>query len=180
MRSQPASPFCRVVADLFSLTGSDFSFDDVKRRCLELGWTISEESPENAVLRVLLDDALSVLIAALDRRQEFGPILYLPLFYSDDPYDAILAREAHERLGFDAAFAVASETATSCLGAPTAAGRWGYPGRSQDYSYSAWRGQRGVLFLVQDDFDIIFGSEISVWLAPREPQEPIPELPLHS
>jgi len=173
------SPFSRIVADLFSLTSSDFSFDDVKRRVLQLGWRITEEVPRDFVLRVLIDDAVSELVASLDRKEEFGPTLYLPLFYTEDTYDGISEKKMRERPAFDVAFAMANEAATERLRPPTAAGRYGYPGQSTDYSYSAWRGERGVLFLVQDDFDIQFGSEITAWLAPADRRDPIPRLPLH-
>ena len=92
---------------LYSLANTPLSYDVVRTRCRELGWSIADEDPHNLVLHVQFDNAVSVFIASLGPGQKFGRTFYLPLFFTNDAYDCISGFPADAKPEFDAAYELA-------------------------------------------------------------------------
>ncbi len=47
------------------------------------------------------------------------------------------------------------------------------------YQFAVWRGSHAVMALIQDDFDIQFGSEITAWIIECGEGDPLPDFPPH-
>ena len=87
------------------------------------------------------------------------PRAFVPLFYFQE-YDA-------RREPFDQAYRSLSEQLVRVLGSSTSSGEYGYPHRkSWSYSYNWWSLSDATLVLVQDEFDIQFGMDVTVWVLP--------------
>src|SRR5579871_669510 len=67
---------------------------------------------------------------------------------------------------FDQAFRFVAEQLEQILGKSTAAGRYSYPHRTWDYSYCWWSLPEAELALVQDEFDIQDGLDVTLWIFP--------------
>lgn len=187
MSQRITSRIDRHLANLFSLTSTAFGFTEVKGMCLGWGWKLDYEIPENGVAWFLPEDAAQ---ACLESRESGGidgrAYLWFPLDYW--PPDEDLPRggvnpggdEANEgRREFDAWFEAALGRIRGYLGEPADSGMYEYPHRKGWlYSYAAWRGEHGYLLLQQDERDIQFGFDISIWVLAAGDRPGLPSLPL--
>ena len=84
---------------------------------------------------------------------------FIPLFYFED-YE--VGREP-----FDRAFRSLCEQLIGVLGPPLQSGTYSYPHRAEwSYGYAGWALADVTLVLAQDEFDIQFGMDISLWVQP--------------
>jgi hypothetical protein len=61
------------------------------------------------------------------------------------------------------------------LGPPSSFGEYTYPHREGwPYSYSWWSLADATIVLVQDEFDIQFGMDISLWVLPAHAAVAVP------
>jgi hypothetical protein len=170
---------------VFSLTETDFGFEEVVERCRGRGWRPSEADPGLGVARFRLDDGREAVFTSREADGSNGRAsLWLPLCYWPDEEDDCPARqEGREtvvgREDFDARFEAACDELTGSLGPPTARGRFEYRHRpGWPYSYAVWRGERGFVVLQQDELDVQFGFDISVWVLSGSKGEKLPSFPL--
>jgi hypothetical protein len=152
-------------------------YDVVRQRCLDLEWFLDEDDRRHHVLRVRFDDAVSELVASLALAQPSGRTIYLPLFCTEDPYDCITGATPGEKPDFDTAFSLGRSLFESAIGPAYRTGTFDYFEGS--YQFALWRGTHAVLALIQDDFDVQFGSEITAWIIECAAGAPLPQLPPH-
>ena len=69
-------------------------------------------------------------------------------------------------LSFNAAFHSAAQTLTRYFGAPTATGERRLSFRTWPYAYHRWALPEGEFTLVQDEFDIQNGMDVTLWVQP--------------
>lgn len=171
---------------LFWLTESDFRFEEVVERCRGWGWSTSEVDPVLGVARFLLNDTREAVFISREAVGSNGRAsLWLPLCYWPDDEDAHASNGQQGRetcLGredFDARFETACEELTVALGPPSARGKFEYEHRpGWPYSYAVWRGERGFVVLQQDELDIQFGFDMSIWVLSGGKGEKLPSFPL--
>lgn len=172
------APLSAHLPALRSLCDAPLTYDEVRRRCLALGWSIDEEDDRNLVLRIRFDEAVSELVASLAPGQRFGRTIYLPLFCTEDPYDCITGASPDEKPDFDTAYSLGKSLFDTVIGTPFRTGTFEF--FKGTYQFAIWRGTHAVLALIQDDFDVQFGSEITAWIIERGAGDPLPELPPHT
>ena len=149
------------VAVLRAISRAGFSYQPTKMLGEAAGWK-------------LVDDELDLGFVAFDMHlgpgknvrsrlavavSESGrpPLAFVPLFYFEE-YDV-------RREPFDQAYRSLSEQLVRILGSPSSSGQYDYPHRKNwPYSYSWWSFADATLVLVQDEFDIQFGMDVSLWV----------------
>jgi hypothetical protein len=86
------------------------------------------------------------------------PRAFVPLF----------SFEEHERETFDEAYKALAEQLTGTLGRVSHSGTYTYAHRANwPYSYSWWTLSDATFVLMQDEFDIQFGMDVSLWVLPQ-------------
>lgn len=172
-----ALPITAHIPALRSFCDAPLTYDVVRKHCLALGWSLDEEDRQHSVLRVRFDDAVSELVASLAPGQPFGRTIYLPLFCTEDPYDCITGAACGEKPDFDTAYALGRSLFETAIGTPLHTGTFNF--FTGTYQFVVWRGTHAVLALIQDDFDVQFGSEVTAWIIECGAGDPLPELPPH-
>jgi hypothetical protein len=166
-----AVPSHDAVAVLRAISRAGFSYQQTKELCQAAGWK-------------LVDDELDLGYVAFDMGMAPGPDFprrlavevsesgrppraFVPLFYFED-YDV-------EREPFDRAYRSLSARLTSVLGPPASFGEYTYPHReSWRYSYSWWSLTDATFVLVQDEFDLQFGMDVTLWVLPPNAAVAVP------
>jgi hypothetical protein len=171
-------PLAAHIRAFYSLSSTPLSYDVVRARCSDLGWSIDDEDVRHCVLRVHFDRAVSVFVASLGPGQRFGRTIYLPLFYTEDTYDCMTGFPPGTKPDFDAAYDLAQSLFEEAIGTPGHTGTFEY--FHGTYRFCVWRGAHAVLALIQDDFDVLFGSEITAWIIECAADDPLPSLPPHA
>ena len=100
------------------------------------------------------------------------------MFVTEDTYDCISGFPPDAKPDFDAAYELALSLFEGKIGTALHTGTFDY--FHGTYRFAVWRGTYAVLALIQDDFDIQFGSEITVWIIECAADDPLPALPPHS
>jgi len=96
-----------------------------------------------------------VLIA----ENRYSPCAFVPLYYSDE-YEK-------DRGPFDAAFGSLTEQLAGFLVTAPRSGVYSYAHRPEwSYSFAGWSLNDLTLRLVQDEFDIQFGMDVTLWVQP--------------
>jgi hypothetical protein len=166
---------------LRGIAGAGFDYSATKRLCSGSGWQLVEDEPEIGFVQYFLwvgeglDNRrlLSVGTPELDG----PPHIYLPLYYFPEQEEGG-DPAAHDRLPFDDAYRRLAEDIGVILGLAERDGSYEYSHRSGwPYSYCAWRVPEAQIFLVQDEHDIQFGMDVSLWLFRPKPNVAVP-LPL--
>ena len=178
----------QVAPCLFSLAETTFDFDEVEKRCRGWGWMLTEDDPDLGVARFGVDEANAVVF---DSGKSGGlngrACLWLALCYWPDDEDSQSADgqdgrgAAVEEAGrgeFDARFEAACGELRKSLGPPAVRGKYEYGHRAGwPYSYAVWCAERGFLVLQQDELDIQFGFDISIWVLSARDGEALPSFP---
>ncbi len=186
MSQRITSRIDRHLANLFSLTSTAFDFNEVKGMCLGWGWRLDYEMPDSGVAWFIPEAAAQ---ACLESREGGGidgrAYLWFPLDYwppdEDNPSAGANPGDGSDegRREFGIWFEAALERIRGYLGEPAGSGRYEYPHRKDwPYSYAIWRGDRGVLLLQQDERDIQFGFDLSIWVLSAGGRPDLPSLPL--
>lgn len=156
---------------LRGIAGAGFDYTETKRLCSGAGWQLVQDEPDVGFVQYFL-----WLGPGLDNRRllsigtpEIGgpPHIYLPLFYFPDEEGGDPAE--HDRTSFDEAYRRLSDGMAVILGAAWREGTYEYlhcPG--WPYSFRAWRFPEAQVILLQDEHDIQFGMDVSLWLFAAE------------
>ncbi len=156
---------------LRTLSRAGFGYQRTKELCEAAGWK-------------LLDDELDLGYVAFEIRLEHNhdirrrlavevsesgrpPRAFVPLFYFEE-YDL-------ERKPFDQAYWSLSEQLARVIGPPSSSGEYTYPHREGwFFSFSWWSLGDATLVLVQDELDIQFGMDITLWVLPAGAEVRVP------
>jgi hypothetical protein len=151
------------LAVLRAISRSGFSYQQTKMLVKAAGWKLVDDEFDlgfvafNMCLGPDKDVSSRLAVEVCERGR--SPRAFVPLFYFDD-YD--VRREL-----FDEAYRSLSEQLTRVLGSSSSSGEYDYPHRkSWNYSYNCWSLADATLVLVQDEFDIQFGMDVTLWVLP--------------
>jgi hypothetical protein len=157
------APSEATVTVLRAISRAGFAYAPTKTLCEAAGWPLVDDEPDLGYVRYDMLVAagcskgwpLSVLIA--ERNNPPGALI--PLFWFEEYDDG--------REPFDMAFRMIAEQLAGFLGAAVRSGEYTYPHRSEwSYSFSGWALPDATLVLVQDEFDIQFGMDVTLWVQP--------------
>jgi hypothetical protein len=160
---EAVAPSEATVAVLRSISRAGFAYAPTKALCDSAGWRLVDDEPDLGYVRydvLLAADSderrpLSVLIA----ESNTPPWAFVPLFYFEG-YD-------EGREPFDRAFRALAEQLAGFLGAAARPGEYSYPHRAGwSYSFAGWSLAEATLVLVQDEFEIQFGMDVTLWVQP--------------
>ncbi|MBN9523503.1 hypothetical protein J0H58_34150 [bacterium] len=159
------------IAVLRAISRSGFSYAQSKSLCDAAGWRLVDDELDLGYVRydmILTSESneqrpLSLLIT------ESGtlPFAFVPLFWFDEYADG--------REPFDRAYDALAGQITGILGTPTKLGAYGYPHRAgRPYFFAGWVLSDATLTLVQDEFDIQFGMDVTLWVQPAGTRVEVP------
>ena len=160
---EAVSPSEAVIAVLRAISRAGFAYVQTKALCAAAGCRLVDDEPDLGYVRYDMTLAagsdeqrpLSVLIA----ESNSPPWAFVPLFYFED-YD-------EGRGPFDMAFRTLAEQLAGFLGAAARSGQYSYSHRAGwPYSFAGWSLPDATLVLVQDEFDIQFGMDVTLWVQP--------------
>jgi hypothetical protein len=156
----PSEP---ALALLRSISRAKFAYAPAKSLCEAAGGRLIDDEPQRGYVRFeipLSDDADARRpLIVLTENNEKPQRAFVPLFYFDDDQEL--------RSEFDEPFRMLVKGLTDALGPPTDAGDYRYAHRvGWSYLFSGWSLQDATLILVQDEFDIQFGMDVTLWAMP--------------
>ena len=138
--------------------GDDYG--TIRRLLADRRWQIEEDDVDLGFLRVLIRDAgderYRLIIAYRDPGRPPYSLLTLSVFPDSEEHLA----------AFNAAFQSAAETLTRYLGAPAASGDHRLSFRTWPYAYRRWSLPEAEFTLVQGEFDIQEGMDVTLWAQP--------------
>jgi hypothetical protein len=159
----PAAPSAGALDVLRAITRAGFAYSAAKSLCDVAGWRLLDDEPDLGYVRYDMPleagsdqwRVVSVLVAETTA----SPGAFAQLFWYEE-YDAA-------RGPFDAAFHTIAAQVAALLGPASRSGEYRYP-HSPDWPYlfAGWRLSDAVLVLVQDESDIQFGMDITLWVKP--------------
>ncbi len=160
-----------VVAVLRAIARAGFSYQHTMELSRDAGWTLVDDEPDLGYVAFRMGMSpvqdfpyrLAVEVAESGR----PPRAFVPLFYFED-YDV-------EREPFDRAYRSLSEQLAGVLGPPSSSGEYTYPHQEDwPYAYSWWSLPDATIVLVQDEFDIQFGMDVTLWVLPAHTTVALP------
>jgi hypothetical protein len=163
---------------LRGIAGEGFDYSATKRLGSGAGWKLVEDEPDLGFVQYILwfgpglDNRrlLSVGTAEIDG----APHIYLPLFYFPEEKEDGDPAEC-DRSTFDEAYRLLADGIAAKIGQAPRDGTYKYPHRSGwPYSFRTWRIAEAQVILLQDEHDIQFGMDVSLWLFPAESDVSIP------
>lgn len=157
------APSESAIAVLLAISRAGFAYEPTKMLCDAAGWRMLDDEPELGYVRydmqLAVDSKECRLLFVANAEGETAPFAFLPLFYFDE-FD-------RERKPLDQAFHTLIEQLSAILGAAEQSGNYRYPHRKEwPYSFAGWSLPDATLMLVQDEFDIQFGMDVSLWVWP--------------
>ncbi len=145
---------------LRSIARAGDDYGGIKRLIAETQWDIDEDDVDLGFLRIFLpgadDDCYRLIIGYRD--PDHPPYCLLTFSLFPDSEDQIAA--------FNSAFHSVADVITRHLGAPTASGEHRLSFRTWSYAYQRWSLPEGEYTLVQDEFDIQDGMDVTLWIQP--------------
>ncbi|AMV23728.1 hypothetical protein VT84_04900 [Gemmata sp. SH-PL17] len=142
-----------------------FAYEPTKDVCRSARWELIDDELDLGYLRYdmrptgapdeLGSASLSIQVAESGSR----PWAFVPLYY--------FGNYRTSREPFDRAFQILSNNLSDALGAETRSGEYTYNHRSGwPYSFVGWALADATFVLVQDEFDIQFGMDVTLWVKP--------------
>jgi hypothetical protein len=167
MEVAPIAPTSAELQTLRSMARAGFVYDKVKKLCEEAGWTILWDEPDNAWLQCNLfiggnPDHRRLLSLVLHGGRG-DPFALLPLYYF--PEDETGEPDRLDRRPFDRAHASLTVELIKEFGETYRTGSFRYEHRKEwPYNYSRWQLDDATTVLLQDEHDIQFGMDVSLWV----------------
>jgi hypothetical protein len=158
------APSDEAVAILRAISRSGFAYSRTKELAGAAGWRLIDDELDLGYVRfaIRLDHGRNDrrLLSVQVRESGRPPWAFVPLAYFEE-YET-------ERKPFDQAYRSLSERMAGIVGSPSSAGEYSYPHREGwPYSYCWWSLSDATFVLVQDEFDIQFGMDVSLWVLPE-------------
>lgn len=142
-----------------AIANAGFTYSSAKELAAAAHWELDQDEPSLGYLRfnvglIAGEPPLSLVVEfGMDDRPAFA---FIGLY-------GVPERDQHEA-EFAAYFNAADQALQRSLGTPTSAGTYGYPHRTWLYNYSWWSLTDASLALVQDEFDIQSGFDVTLWV----------------
>lgn len=146
---------------LRAIPRSGYHYDSIKRLLSETDWRISEDEKDLGYLRIDIPAELSgeyYTLVICYRDSEHGQHCLLTFACFPDSESHIGA--------FDALFLSVAQAVVRHLGEPAVCGEHRFPFRAWPYSYRRWSLPEAEYTLVQDEFDIQSGMDVTLWIQP--------------
>ena len=165
------APSHEAIAVLRAISQAGFGYQRAKDLCRAARWELVDDELDLGYVGFEMGAApgqdfprrLAVEVMESGR----PPGAFVPLFYFED-YDV-------EREPFDRAFQSLSEQLVVVLGPPSSSGDYTYLHRTGwRYFYTWWSLPDAALVLVQDEFDIQFGMDVTLWVLPADAPITVP------
>ena len=139
----------------------------IKRLLEATEWRIDEDDTDLGFLRIFIPDVMDGFYRLIIgyRDPEPPPQHSLRAPYSLLTFSVFPDSEEHLP-GFNSVFHSAAETIAQYIGAPTASGERKLDFRTWSYAYYRWSLPEGEFTLVQDEFDIQDGMDVTLWIQP--------------
>jgi len=138
--------------------GDDYS--TIKRLLGETQWQIEQDDVDLGFLRIFIPDAADECYRLIIGYRDPDHPPYSLLTFSLFP-------DSQEHLAtFNVAFHSAAETLTRYFGPPTESGDHQLSFRTWPYAYQRWSLPEAEFTLVQDEFDIQHGMDVTLWAQP--------------
>jgi hypothetical protein len=157
------APSRSIFHGLRAIAAVGFDYPETKAIGEAAGWQLDEDEPELGYVWFGMPipgtsasrPFLNVEVAGVGRR----PRVLLPLFYYED-YE-------NGRKVFDQAYESLLVQTADILGKPSRSGSYENRHRPRwSYNYAWWSFGNCTFALVQDEFDIQFGMDVSLWVLP--------------
>jgi hypothetical protein len=168
---QTVAPSEAEVRVLRAISRAAFAYAPTKSLCKSAGWQLVDDEPDLGYVRYDMPTGtasgeprpVSVMIAESSK----PPFAIVPLFYLEE-FD-------EGRESFDQAFDSLADQLARFLGAAAEVGEYRYPHRPDwSYSFTGWELPDATLVLVQDEFDIQFGMDVTLWVRPARSTVELP------
>ncbi len=160
---EAVAPSHDAVAVLRAIARAGFGYQRTKDLCHAARWKLIDD--EIALGYVAFDmglvpsESFPRRLVVEVRESSRPPRAFVPLFYFEE-YDV-------HREPFDQAYWSLTEQLASILGPPSSSGEYTYPHRQGwPFFFSWWSLTDGAFVLVQDEFDIQFGMDVTLWVLP--------------
>lgn len=174
---KPIAPSRSQCVVLRRIAGAGFESPATKRLCAGAGWALVTDEPESGFLQFSLpldssrDETRLLNIGTQD--VDGTPHLFLPLFFFPEENRDLADEE--DRRPFDDAFRRLTEELCSNLGPSSQRGAYEHPHHTGwQYHYCTWRVTEAQVLLLQDEHDIQFGRDISLWFFPADRDVSLP------
>ncbi len=156
---------------LRAISRAEFRYQATKKIAEAASWRIVDDEVDlgYAAFEMRLGPQGSVRRRlAIEVKESGRPVLaFVPLFYFDE-YES-------QREPFDRAFHSSFEHMTEFLGAPLQTGEYTYGHRPNwPHSFAWWSLSNVTVVLVQDEFDIQFGMDLTLWILPPDAAVKLP------
>lgn len=157
-------PSNEAIAVLLAISRSGFDYALTKAICNAAGWGLVDDELDLGYIRFAMHvenglESSSRLLSVWVAENGHTPWAFVPLFYFEE-YE-------QEREPFDDAFRSLSAQLTGLLGEASRVGTYGYPHRvGWSYYFAGWALADATLLLVQDELDIQFGMDVTLWVQP--------------
>jgi hypothetical protein len=143
-----------------SIVRAGGDYDLIKRLLGATRWEIEADEVELGFLRLFIpdpeDEYYRLIIGYRDPNRP--PFVLLTFFLFPDSEDQVPA--------FNSAFDSTAETLTQYFGPPSLSGHRRMSSRTWPYSHRRWSLPEGEFTLVQDEFDIQDGMDVTLWMQP--------------
>jgi hypothetical protein len=168
---EAVAPSHDAVAVLLAISRAGFSYERTKELCEAARWKLVDDELDLGYVAFDMGMApgqdfpnrLAVEVRESARR----PRAFVPLFYFEE-YDV-------HREPFDQAYRSLSEQLAGILGPPSSSGEYTYQHREGwQYFYTCWSLIDATFVLVQDEFDIQFGMDVTLWVLPADVAVAVP------
>jgi hypothetical protein len=150
------------MAVLRAIARAGFAYGAAKELCGAAGWRLLDDEPELGYARynIPLPSFAGVGLLTIQFAESGSPPwAFVPLDYFEEYDDT--------REPFDRAYLSLAEQLARFLGTPSRSGEYSYPHRpGWSYSFTGWRLLDATVVLVQDEMDIQFGMDVTLWVQP--------------
>jgi hypothetical protein len=160
---QVVAPSDEAVAVLRAISRGGFSYDWTKELAQAAGRKLVEDEFDLGYVTfsmwLVRGQDVRCRLAVELRKSGRPPRAFAPLFCFEE-FDT-------QREPFDDAYRSLAEQLAAVVGPASSASKYSYPHREDWlYSYSWWSLNDTAFVLVQDEFDIQFGMDVTLWVLP--------------
>ena len=147
------------VIALCSVAQGGFAYESAKAVASAADWELVDDERELGFLRfsieILSGEERRALVVVFNPKEK-APFAFIPLF--------CFPAEANQFADFNSAFQSVAKDLDHILGKASCSGDYQYPHREWRYSHCWWSLPEAEVVLVQDEFDIQNGLDVTLWI----------------